>query len=332
MTKSDVAKKYRKKHGIEMPTLKLARIMYKENDLLFKDVEDARTILRYIEGKKGAKERKYKTVTNSEFYMKEERPKNPYNLPDSDEAIYEPYEIKGHKRIVIFSDIHVPFHSVDCLTAAIQYCKKEKPDAILLNGDTIDCHHLSRFVRDPKKRIFAKELKTFQELIEVFEKQLKCKIYFKVGNHEERYEHFLLTKAAELKGVEEFEFEAIIKARAKGIGFISDRRYMMLNSLAGIHGHEYIGGISAPINPARGLFMRGKVSSFQGHNHQTSEHTEPTMTGTMVTTWSLGCMSELHPAFMPLNKWNHGFAIVDLDSNGSDFEFRNKRIYKGKVV
>jgi hypothetical protein len=52
----------------------------------------------------------------------------------------------------------------------------------------------------------------------------------------------------------------------------------------------------------------------------------------MITTWSLGCMCELHPPYMPLNKWNHGFAIVDLDDNGTDFEVRNKRILKGKVL
>jgi hypothetical protein len=128
------------------------------------------------------------------------------------------------------------------------------------------------------------------------------------------------------------EFENIIKARARGIEIIGDKRPMKLNNLWGIHGHEYIGGISAPVNPARGLFLKAKVSTFQGHNHQTSEHTEPTLTGKMVTTWSLGCLSELHPAYMPLNKWNHGFAEVDLDANGEDFEFRNKRIFKGKIV
>jgi hypothetical protein len=35
---------------------------------------------------------------------------------------------------------------------------------------------------------------------------------------------------------------------------------------------------------------------------------------------------------MPLNKWNHGCAIVELDANGEDYEFRNKRIYKGKMM
>jgi hypothetical protein len=327
MTKTDVGREYRDKHGWEMPSLKLARIMYSENNLLFKDVEAARLVLRYIEGKHGPENRKFKTIIQMP-----ERPKNPYNLPDSDETAYTPYIFKGHKRIGILSDIHVPYHNIPSLSAAITYFKKSKPDALLLNGDAIDCHRLSRFVKDPKKRNFKLELDTFKALFDIFEKELKCKIYFKLGNHEERYEQFLYEKASELVGVEEFEFENIIKARARGIEIIADKRPMKLNNLWGIHGHEYIGGISAPVNPARGLFLKSKVSCFQGHNHQTSEHTEPTLTGKMVTTWSLGCLSELHPAYMPLNKWNHGFAEIDLDGNGEDFEFKNKRIFEGKIL
>lgn len=327
--KVDTARIYRSQYP-DWPSLKLARVMYNENKLMFKDVEEARSRLRYIEGKFGDRERK--SVSKGEFFKEEARPYNPYKLPESDESDYAPYRLSGHKRVAIFSDVHVPYHNIPSITAAIEFCKKEKPDALLLNGDTIDCHRLSRYTKDPKKRNFKLELDTFKALFEVFEKQLKCKIYFKMGNHEERYENFLKEKAGELIGIEEFEFENILKARARGIEVIADKRYMLLNTLAGIHGHEYVGGISAPVNPARGLFNRGKVSCFQGHNHQTSEHTEPTLTGKIVTTWSIGCMSELHPAYMPLNKWNHGFAMVDLSDNGEDFEFRNKRIFKGKIL
>ena len=191
MTKVDIARSYRDKYGMEMPTLKLARIMYNENKLTFANVEHARTMLRKIENKSQGKN--YKDVKITHPYP--ERPRNPYKLPASDETEFLPYEFKGHKRIAIFSDIHVPYHSIDCITAAIDFCKKEKPDALLLNGDTIDCHRLSRYVKDPKKRNFALELDTFKALFDVFEKELKCKIYFKLGNHEIRYEHFLMEKA-----------------------------------------------------------------------------------------------------------------------------------------
>lgn len=330
ITQTEIVRKWRTKHP-DFPTLKLARIIMSSKDgLFFKDVEAARTMLRYAEGKNGEQKRKH--VVGTPFFKSDPRPYNPYKLPDSDETEYEPFIISGYRRIAIFSDIHVPFHSVTAITAAIKFCRKEKPDALLLNGDTLDAHKLSRFIKDPTKRNFAEELNTFKELFNVFERQLNCKIFFKVGNHEERYEHFLMEKAKELIGVEEFQLENIIKARARGIEFISDKRVMKINELHGIHGHEYIGGISAPVNPARGLFLRGKTSCFQGHNHQTSEHTEPTMAGKMITTWSIGCLSELHPQYMPLNKWNHGFAIVDVDPAGVSFEFRNKRIYKGEVL
>lgn len=330
VTKSNVCRNGRVRHGTAMPTMKLARILYAENPLLFKNVEDARYFLRRIEGKTG--DCGFETSVKTGFINEAPRPLNPYNLPASDEIEYLPYKITGHKRVAVFSDVHIPYHNITSLTAAFDYCKKENPDAILLNGDVLDCHRLSRFIKDPKKRNFKQELDIFKDFFSILKREFSCKIYYKIGNHDERYEHFLQEKASELVGIEEFEFINIIKARAEGIEVIGDKRVMHLNELSAIHGHEYIGGISAPVNTARGLFLRSKVSSFQGHTHQTSEHTEPTMNGKMITTWSVGCLCELHPAYMPLNKWNHGFMIIDLADNGVDYEVRNKRIYNGKVL
>lgn len=329
MTNTALAKAYRDKYGMEMPSLKLARIMYNENKLSFSNLESARSSLRYIEGKNGKQNRR--VLKDKEHVIEEERSKNPYNLPESDEKEYLPYVITGYKRVVILSDIHLPYHNIEALTGAIKYAKNQKPDAILLNGDTIDCHTISRFIKDPKARDFKSELDTFKTFINVIDKQLGCKVFFKLGNHEIRYQNFLYQKAGELLGIEEFDFENILKARAKGIEIIGDKTVMKLNKLNGIHGHEYIGGISAPVNTARGLYLRGKVSAFQGHTHQHSSHTEVDMNGKTVTTYSIGCLCELHPSYMPLNKWGHGMAVVDLDPNGEDYEFRNHVIIKGKV-
>ena len=320
MTKRKLAKEYREKYGWEMPTLKLARIIYNDNPLFFKSVDAVRSSLRGLEGKA--------SITAKQIIDIPERPKNPYNLPVSDEIVYEPYELQA-KRLLILSDIHIPYHSIDALTCALDYAKKDKPDAILLNGDTLDFFGLSRFSKDPKKRSFAHELASFKEFMDILKKEFNAKLYFKIGNHEERYEHFLWMKAGELEGVEEFDLANIIKARAEGIEIIKDKRVMKAGGLNIIHGHEYF-GITSPVNIARGLYMKGKVSAIQGHNHATSEHTETDMNGNIVTTWSVGCLSELHPMYMPLNKWNHGFALIDID--GKNFEVRNKRIHKGKVI
>ena len=160
MRKTDIARDYRKQHGNEMPTIKLARIMYNENKYTFKGVENARSILRMIEGKNGKHNRK--GIAHKELFLAEPRPYNPYSLPASDEIEYLPYNISGHKRIGILSDIHAPYHNIAALTAAIEFLKKEKVDAVLLNGDTIDFFRLSRFTKDPRKRDFKGELDTFK--------------------------------------------------------------------------------------------------------------------------------------------------------------------------
>lgn len=326
--KAKIARDYRDKHGMDVPTKKLARIMFEENKLLFKDLEDARTILRYIEGKFG-----YASASESfsgKYFLKGERPKNPYNLPPSDETSYEPFMLKA-KRVFLLNDIHVPYHSIQAITAAFDFAKKEKPDCILLNGDTIDFFGLSKFVKDPKKRSFSDELNMFADFFKALDKHFpNSKKVLKIGNHEERYDNFLFQKAKELVGVNEFKLEEIIKARAIGVDVVSDKRIINYNGLNIIHGHEFSSGFFSPVNIARGLYLRGKTSAIQGHNHQTSEHTEPDMNGKITTTWSVGCLCELHPAYAPINKWNHGFAVVDGGDN--QFEVRNKRIYNGKVL
>jgi predicted phosphodiesterase len=222
-----LAKKYREKHGWEMPTLKLARIMYKENNAAFKNVDLARSTLRALEGKSSRSAKLVKAVP--------ERPKNPYKLPDSDETQFEPFHIT-EGRVLILSDIHIPYHSIDAITLALDYAKKEKPDAILLNGDTIDFFQLSRFCKEPGKRSFGMELESFKQFFQVLHKIFpNAKKYFKLGNHEERYNHFLWAKAGELDGVDEFKLEEIIKARAEGIEVIGDKRIIKAGELNIVH-------------------------------------------------------------------------------------------------
>lgn len=328
LSKTDIARTYRKQHP-NKPTLALARIMYKDNNLLFRDVENARDSLRHIEGKKG--KAGLKNLKDKSLVIATPRPYNPYKLPDSDETIYEPYVLKGFKRAAVLSDIHAPYHSITAISAALDMLKKEKPDVAVLNGDIFDCYQLSRFCRDPKKKNFAEELRIGVSVIETIRKTLKCEIIFRLGNHEDRYQQFLWQKMGELSGIEEFEFSSIIKKRLPDTVVLGDKKLIKLNDLTLLHGHEFASGFFSPVNVARGLYLRAKANAMQGHNHATSSHTESDINGKIVTTFSVGCLCELRPLYMPINKWNHGFAIVDLSSDKKHFEVRNKTIIKGKV-
>ena len=315
-------------NGDKMPKRKMARMIYKEHGLNFTDEENVRIIIQRVTGKGGKNDE-----VRVDADLKDDLPANynPYGLPVSDETIWEPYILEG-KSIFMLSDVHVPYHNIPALTAAITWAKKRNPDTILLNGDTIDFYMISRFSKDHRKRSFGGELQAFAELINALRSEFpKAKIVFKDGNHEERYNAFLYAKAGELIGVEEFSLENLLRKRAGDIEYITNKRIIKAGDLNIIHGHEFSGGVFSPVNIARGLFLKAKVSAIQGHNHQTSEHTETDMNGRITTTWSVGCLSDLHPEYMPMNKWNHGFAFIEVEDNG-DFQVHNKRIHKGEVL
>lgn len=325
-TKTNLAREYRDKYGMKMPTNALAKIMHNENKLTFSNSEDARAYLRAIEGKLG------KTASVIATHKIENRPMNPYKLPESDERDWTPYKLEGSCKIGILSDVHVPYHSITAVTAALDHFVKIGIDCLLLNGDTIDFYQLSKFEKDPRKRGFSGELDALGEFLNTLKNILKCRIIYKFGNHDERYDNFLMRKAPELFGLSDIKLETLINNRVEGIEFVNDKRIIQANALDVIHGHEFGQGFFSPVNVARGLSLRAKTNAVQGHNHQTSEHTETNLRGEIKTTWSLGCNCELHPEYLPINKWNHGFADVLLDTNGIDFTFKNYRVSKGKVL
>lgn len=323
-----VAREYRSKYK-DLPTLTLARVIVKENPELYTSTEHARDALRRIEGKHGDKRRK--ALTDKSLVIEKERPRNPYNLPDSEEQEFKPYTLsKECKKVLLLSDIHIPYHSIDALTLALDYGKKKKVDMIILNGDTIDFYQLSRFEKDPRKRSFAHELEATRSFLQTLRKQFpSAKIIYKCGNHDLRLQKYLMIKAPELLGVQEFELPQLLRFKELGIVWVEDKTVMKLKKLNIIHGHEFSAGFIAPVNIARGLFLKANAIAIQGHNHQTSENTVTTLDGDMITTWSVGCLCELHPAYMPFNKWNHGFAYIEVVDN--TFEVFNKRIKNGKV-
>ncbi len=322
MNKTNVVREYRTKYP-DFPNLKLARIIYEKEKPVFNSVENVRSLLRAIEGNNGKSDIK---IT----HKKEARPYNPYKLPESDESDFEPFKL-NHKRVLGLFDIHAPYHSVSAITAALDFAKKEKPDAVLLGGDLFDFHGLSKYMTDPRKKNFADEIKIGCDLISVIKKTLKCPIYYKLGNHDERYQHFLWMKAGELNGLDDFKLSEILEKRVGDITLIEDKRIIKIGDLNVVHGHEFPSSIMSPVNIARGLYLRAKSNTICGHHHRSSEHTEQDINGKIITTWSVGCLSELHPQYMPINSWNHGFCLIDKHST-KEFEVRNKRIWKGKVL
>ncbi len=307
----------------------IAKKIYKENKLLFISEESVRDAVRYRTGAKGATS--LSDLTNTQFLDKNKLAQK-FNFPKPVPVEeYEHYSLTGNKGLII-ADVHIPFHNQDAVNIMTEYSIKQNPDFILINGDFADCFEISYFDKEPGLIKFKEEI----EMVKQFLKELKirfpkAKIYYKFGNHEKRFEDYLIRKAPELFGVEGFNLETMFDLFNLGINYIKEDKIIDISGLAILHGHEYKGGITSPANPARTTFLRTKSTALSAHNHQSSEHSEPTVTGQIITTWSIGCLCNLHPKWMPQNKWNHGFAIFTRH-DPTFWNIENKKIIEGHVV
>ena len=257
---------------------------------------------------------------------------NPLALPESDSNDYDRFELPEEcKRILFLYDVHVPFHDVNALTVALNYGMQKEVDTIFLGGDFMDFFGCSRYQKDYRKVNVSWEFDTGRAMLQRIRDLFpKARIYYLLGNHEERWENYLQLKAPELLDMQEFRMDVILRFAEMGIERIGDKRVVQKAGLSIIHGHEFGGGVYSPVNPARGLYTKAKASSICGHHHRTSEHSEKDIDGKVTTTWSVGTLGELNPAYMPLNKWNQGFAYGNFE--GSDYKIANLRIINGKLV
>ena len=258
---------------------------------------------------------------------------NPLNLPKSKESIYTPFKLpKTATDILLLSDIHIPYHNIEALTLALQYGMQHNVNTIILNGDLIDFYAISRFEKDPRKRDLAHEVNTCREFLTILRKLFPTQeIYFKCGNHDVRFEHYIMRQAPDLLGLGEYNLETLLKLEQHRITFIPDKQIIHAGQLTILHGHELGKSVFSPVNVARSLYMKAKDNAICGHHHQTSEHTEPSINGKVVTCWSVACLSELSPDYHPVgNKYTHGFAHIKVEPSG-DFEVQNLRIIKGRI-
>lgn len=329
--KSDLGRLYREKYGNEMPTLKLARIMYRENKLLFKDVEDARTTLRYIEGKHGKDNRV--SVKNSKFLMVEERSRNPYNLPESYQEERTPFKLPvACNNILMISDLHIPYHDPNAITIAMDYGRKHKVNTVYINGDLIDMALISKFEPDLKKRSVKQEFAaTKQFLVSLRRAFPNASIFWAKGNHCIRWEKFLMAKVKEIWDDEYFSLEQRLALNEQKITLIDDKVLVKIGKLTVAHGHHIFKGIFSPVSPARGAFMKAKQSIIVGHLHRASHHPEITADGEVISCWSTACLCELKPSYSPqVSNSQHGFAHITVEKNG-DYNVHNFQIIKGKI-
>jgi hypothetical protein len=259
------------------------------------------------------------------------KPGQTVEMPKSQAESWGPYTFEVSGLVGELSDVHVPYHSEKALGAAVAYLKDKRIAGLVLNGDICDFYAISRFIKNPAKRNFRRELEQIRQFMGWIRQEFpSIPMVMKAGNHEERWKHWLWQHAPEVSDGPEMGLPAWLHLERHDIDLVEDGRPIMVGKLPILHGHEKGAGFAAPVNQARGAFLRLHHTVLEGHGHRTSAHCEPDMFGKECFTWSTGCLAELRPEYSRFAKYNHGFATVLVEPDG-EFQVMNLRIVDGKV-
>jgi predicted phosphodiesterase len=286
-------------------------------------LEQARLRIRYHFGRCNKRKATIAPLTRAS-----RKPGDGVPVPPSIAQPWTPAELNITGLFGIISDVHVPYHSELALTTAVAFLQNAKIDALLINGDLCDFYSISRWMKKPSQRNFSAELKACRQAIEWLRAQFpEIPIIFKYGNHEERWDQWIFQHAPEISEEGEMSLHTWLRLEKHGIDWVADQRPVMLGKLPVCHGHELPKGLAAPVNVARGAFLRTLSTVLVSHSHRTSGHAETDLWHDEIFCWSIGCLCDMNPEYARVNKWNHGFATVRVDEAG-DFNVENYRISK----
>jgi UDP-2,3-diacylglucosamine pyrophosphatase LpxH len=233
------------------------------------------------------------------------------------------------KKIGILSDIHFPYHDLQALTCAIQHLKAENIDCLYLNGDIQDFYSISRHEKDKDLRDFSREVEMNREFLQKLRDIFRTiPIYYKLGNHENRFARALQVEAEEFAQIHDLQFDIFFRLDKLQIKVVEDWQGMEMGDLLVLHGHELQGG--GGVNPSQNLFNKTICNTLIGHVHRTSSTQKKTGFKQFINTYSTGCLTLLSPKYMPFSMHNHGFAIVEI--NDGKASVKNIQIKDGKIL
>lgn len=328
---SEIVLKYLKEDN-SLPSLTLAKIIYRENPLDFNSIDHARGLIRLYRGQHGDVNRSL--VRNTQF-KKEAGSLAPWKMPKPVSEDYKPIILSSEfDNIGIMSDFHIPNHREEPIQVAVDFLKKKKVNCIVLNGDILDN---TPFTNHECERPTPKDVNDWFNQAESFLEWLrdefpKAKIIWTEGNHDYWYRRWMVKHAAQLSKDPYFSLMERLHLDEYKIQWIPQTTFLKAGKLNIMHGHQLSGKFGVGVAPARAIFAKAKKSVIIGHVHVADSYTDNNLDREVSTCWTTGCLCTLTPDYNPIGgKACHGFAHVTIEKTG-EFCLNNYRIHDGKIL
>lgn len=224
--------------------------------------------------------------------------------------------MKPYSTCVVFSDIHIPFHDEGFVSAAIECIKDMQPEALILNGDVIDCYSISRFNK-PLKTVtnFETEVGETKKFLKEIRKAIpKAEIVYTEGNHEFRLKKVLADAAGgekQLISVLDYTMEQVLDLKSLNIkwadsGMVGESRVQFADVKIG----HWDVARSKSGQSAQHLIERYAEKIVQGHVHRGALLYKRYSHGTV---WGVEnpCMTQIEDVDYCIDpNWFQGFTIL----------------------
>lgn len=231
------------------------------------------------------------STTNSQRDEKKPKPKK---IDLAAHNVRRGIDIDKVKRVIVFSDAHFTDTTTTAFKALLMMIDTFKPEVIICNGDAFDGQVLSRFpsINYDQKPTVLEELKACREHLDEIEKHRPpgCRLIWTLGNHDMRYEAWLVNKVPEYSGVDGFSLkyhfpnwetcwsfwigeETIVKHRLKGGRTAGYSNLMSAGNTNIITGHTHVLA-AQPISNYQGTYWGVQTGCLADPMSSTFEYCE----------------------------------------------------------
>lgn len=220
------------------------------------------------------------------------------------------------KRIVVISDLQVPFHDKKAVKNVASFIRKFKPDDVLCVGDEIDFQTISRWStgRDEWSGSIGRDRDATVEILG--ELQVR---HLSRSNHSARLYSSLSKRLPGLIGLPELTIEGFLRLKELGITY-HQKPYEFAPNWVMVHGDEQAinsnGGLTA-----LGAAKRHGKSVVCGHTHRQgiSSFSEASggVLGRILTGFEVGHLMDEKQAYYTRGtmNWQKGFGLIYVDRN-----------------
>lgn len=225
----------------------------------------------------------------------------------------------GVKSIVVFNDVHIPFHNEAACRNVLRFCKDIQPDNIVINGDLLDCYSVSSFPKEPGKPNLQEELDIGAEFLN--ELRSNCptsEIDYLEGNHEERLKR-LVRQQHSLYGLRALTIPSLLFLDDLDITYHSYKHPLDFNGkiLSIVHGHK-VSKHSAYSAKAH-LIDNGYMNVIIGHTHRMGFYYHSGHIGRRRGYENGGLFDKSKLEYVVEPNWQNGFCVVYLREDDPEF-------------